>query len=481
LKHHPVLAAIDLGAESCRVSLLRWTADQPWITMVRRSGNAPRQGESGLCWDLPTICREMEAGLRECAQLAPEGIDAIGVTGWAVDYVRLGRDGQPLGIPYCYRDPRNRIAMEAAHAILPAADLYARTGVQIQPLNTIYQLYADKLSGADCSTPWVNLPEYILHRLGAPRIAEYTNATHTGLIDPVTKNWSDGLFAALGLDRGAAPEVVPPGNALGPLRGDLRRLPAFSQTQLIAPACHDTASAVAGIPFTDEEPWGYISSGTWSLAGMVLPECVRSAEAGAQGFTNLGAACGGILFHRGLPGMWLLSQCLDAWAEQRPWSVPELIVAAERAAGPDGLLDLDDPALALPGNMPARINEQRRRMGFASLPEGREAAPEFAGLIFHSLAASYGRLFGGIRALTGCDPKCIRVVGGGSRNEYLNRLTGEATGLRVQQCAAESTTVGNLAIQWAKLDQLDGGLCASAIARRAALLTESMEPALKNR
>jgi len=475
VKHRPALVAIDLGAESCRVSLLRWNGDQPRITMVRRLANAPRQTESGLFWDLPAICREVDAALRECATLARGGIDAIGVTGWAVDYVRLGRDGTPLGLPHCYRDPRNSVAMDAVHAMLPAADLYATAGVQIQPLNTIYQLYADKLSGAGISTPWVNLPEYILHRLGAPRIAEYTNATHAGLIDPAARNWNDELFSALGLDRTAAPEIVSSGTVLGPLCEDWRRLPAFAATQLIAPACHDTASAIAGIAAPDAEDWAYISSGTWSLAGMLLPASVRTAKAGALGFTNLGAAGGGILFHRGLPGMWLLRQCLEAWAPQRAWNVTELIAAAERAAVPEGLLDLDDPALALPGNMPARINQQRRRMALAPLPEHSGAAPEFVCLIFHSLAARYSSVFRSVRTLTRRDPRRICIVGGGSRNEYLNRLTREATGLPVQRCSVESTTLGNFAIQWARLDQSRDGVATSSIAQRAAQLNDAAQ------
>ena len=189
----PALVAIDLGAESCRVSLLRWHGHEspilgPRISMVRRFANAPQDdGAAGWHWDLERICSELEAGLRACADLAPEGIASIGVTGWAVDYVRLDHSGKPLAPPFCYRDERTQAAMEAVHSILPAEKLYALTGVQIQPINTIYQLCADKRAGVADSTPWVNLPEYILNWLGAPRVAEYTNATHTGLVDPETR------------------------------------------------------------------------------------------------------------------------------------------------------------------------------------------------------------------------------------------------------------------------------------------------------
>ena len=179
----PALIAIDLGAESCRVSLLKWRDGQPHIVMVRRFENGPEDhGSAGLRWNLNRICSELDRGLRACAERAPGGIASIGVTGWAVDYVRLNASGRPLAAPYCYRDERNQTAMHAVHAIVPATSLYGQTGVQIQPINTVYQLYADKSSGLADSAPWVNLPEYILHWLGAPRIAEYTNATHTGLI-----------------------------------------------------------------------------------------------------------------------------------------------------------------------------------------------------------------------------------------------------------------------------------------------------------
>jgi len=466
----PALAAIDLGAESCRVSLLRWHGCEPRISMVRRFENGPRDhGARGWRWDLERIRAELEAGLHSCAELAPEGVGGVGVTGWAVDYVRLDESGNPLAPPFCYRDERTRAAMEAVHELVPAATLYAHTGVQIQPINTIYQLYADRRSGIPDSAPWVNLPEYILHWLGAPRVAEYTNATHTGLIDAETRAWSEEIFSALGLDRAAAPEIVEPGTAMGLLRNDLLRMPAFAKTQLIAPACHDTASAIAGIP---ERPgdWAYISSGTWSLVGTVLEQSVRTQDAFARGFTNLGAADGGILFHRGIPGMWLLRQCMSLWDRDRAWGVMELIADARRLPAPDALLDLDDPALLPPGNMMARINEQRKRLGHALLQERCDDAPQYANLIFHSLADRYGSLLRDIEQMTERRPRHICVVGGGSQNEYLNTLTSSATGLPVRRCSVESSTLGNFAIQWARIEQSSGSLAPQLIADKVSAL-----------
>lgn len=465
----PTLVAIDLGAESCRVSLLAWQGAQPHIRVIHRFPNAPwDSGPSGLRWNLNHICHELEAGLRACAECAHDAIAAVGATGWGVDYVRLNRDGTPIEPPFCYRDPRTQDTLHAVHALIAPDRLYAATGVQIQPLNTIYQLYADKLAGAQ-PAPWVMLPEYILHWLGAPRIAEYTNATHTALVDPGTRSWSGDLFTALGLDRASAPEIVSAGSLLGPLRSDLRSLPAYAHAQLIAPACHDTASAVAGIPSSGDD-WAYISSGTWSLVGMVQSEPQRTPEAFAADFTNLGAAGGGVLFHCGLAGMWLLRQCMNTWENERAWRLDDLVAAAEQIPPPDAVLDLDDPAFVAPGDMPSRINAQRIRRGLPPLPEDFAAAPHYASLLFHSLASRYGVLLNKIADLTRRRPNRICVVGGGSRNAYLNALTHTATGLPVERCSTESSTLGNFAVQWARLDQSADGVTSAAIAARARAL-----------
>lgn len=481
------LVAIDLGAESCRVSLLRWANGVPSITMVHRFTNGPVWDGEHFRWDLRRICAELETGLRGCADLAPEGIASIGVTGWAVDYVRLDTKGKPLGQPFCYRDQRNNAAMEAVHTRMPAEALYARTGVQIQTINTLYQLWADRGCGLPDNAPWVNLPEYILHWLGAPVVAEYSNATHTGLVDPERRQWDEEIFRQLGFDSSAAPRLVSSGTSLGPLCGELKQLPAFAGAQLIAPACHDTASAVAGIR-TQSGSWAYLSSGTWSLLGALLSETLRSPEARRDGFTNLGAAGGGVLFHSSAHGMWLLRQCLNTWeppprsfgsaGKQHGWELAELIAAARRLSPPEHLLDLDDPAFIAPGDMPARINDQLQRRGLTPLPPGCEAAPQYANLIFYSLASRYAVLLDQIAELTGKRPERICVVGGGSRNEYLNQLTAVKAGVPVERGPVESSTLGNFAIQWARLQQDHDGVSPTSIDAALTELAEAQDNAV---
>ena len=441
------LIAVDLGAESCRVSLLRWIDGDAHITMVHRFANAPFSENDSMRWDLGSICRGILAGLRQCAEIASEGIRSIGVDGWAVDYVRLDAQGNPLTDPYCYRDPRTEPAFQAVHRRIDVDRLYAVTGVQPLPINTLYQLYADSTAGISSCTPWINLPEYILHWLGGERVAEYTNATHTGMVDLATNNWSSEIFDAAGLDIDAAPKMVAPGTEIGRLRGALAELPAFRDTRIIATACHDTASAIAGIT-ASEADWAYISSGTWSLVGTLLDTPRNTKEAHARGFTNLGAVGNKTCFHKNVNGMWIMRQCIEHWAAQgKTWTIPELIEMAEDIPAPAGMLDMDDPDLLLAGDMPARIDAQRHRLGLQLIKDSTENAPQFASLIFHSLASKYAQVLDDMRTITGKNPECITIVGGGSRNQFLNRLTEQTTGIEVRCGDVESSTTGNFRVQ----------------------------------
>jgi rhamnulokinase len=474
--------AVDLGAESCRVSLLRWVDGKPVIALVERFGNAPREvsreAGGGLRWDLARIVKGLDEGLRKCAAIAGEGIRSIAVDGWAVDYVRVDAAGQPLADPFCYRDERGIEAERLVYERCSPGRLRELTGVELIRINTLYQLYADKLAGADPGATWMNLPEYVLSRWGGERVAEYTNATHTQLVELYEKQWCEEIFRATGLDVARAAKIVPPGTVVGKLKGPLTELPAFEDTALIAPACHDTASAIAGIPALRDD-WAYISSGTWSLVGTLVEQPRNGVAERAENFTNLGAVGDRICFHKNVNGMWLIKQCMECWADAgRVWDVVELVAAAEKVAKPEGLLDVDDPELMLAGRMLERINGQRTSRGLKPLDQGPDGAPVMASLIFHSLAARYAEVLERIALHSGKELKRLFVVGGGSRNEFLNRLTHEATGLEVYRGAPESSTVGNLAVQMAALEgSRDGvtGVYKEQVSRWALLLVEAME------
>jgi rhamnulokinase len=443
--------AVDLGAESCRVSLLRWQDGNPKIQLVHRCGNGPVQREDGLHWPLDQIVSGVREGLEKCAELAPEGVRSIAVDGWAVDYARLDAEGKPVAEPFCYRDERNVRAEAELHQRISPERMREITGIQQLSINTLYQLYADREAGYAASR-WLNLPEYVLTWLGGEPVAEFTNATHTQMIDVHSREWSPEIFREAGLRIDLAPRIVSPGTRVGKLRGSLQQLGAFQDTELIAPACHDTASAIAGIPALGDD-WAYISSGTWSLVGALTRKPVDSSAVREDNFTNLGAVGGANCFHKNVNGMWLLKQCEAAWAEQgfAP-GVAELLRAAEGVPVPQTLLDVDDPDLLLMGEMPQRINRQLVAKGASALDESAAGAPAMVSLILHSLAARYAEVLGRVRSHTGKDLRRLFIVGGGSQNKLLNRLTAEATGLEVCCGSTESSTIGNFAIQMAALE-----------------------------
>lgn len=464
----PSLVAIDLGAESCRVSLLTTGTDGPQIRLVHRFPNAPMSRGDSLRWDLPRILEEVERGLLKCGEQTTGPIATVGVDGWAVDYVRLNGDGRPLGLPFCYRDPRTETMMESLEARCSREELFALSGAQPLRINTQFQLMADQAAGVAPSARWINLPEYVLATLGGRQVAEYTNATHTGLVDMRKRAWCEKVFDLSGLEMDSAPTLVATGTDIGRLRS--LEAAAFSETRLVATACHDTASAVAAIPL-DGDDWAYISSGTWSLVGTLLDQPVTTAEACARGFTNQGAAGDRVCFHKNVNGMWLLKQTLAQLSpDAERWPMQDLIAAAEAVPAPDSLLDVDDPDLLLPGAMASRINAQRRRQGRAAFEESLERVPEFASLIFHSLAACYAAVLWDAERLTGKRFRRLAIVGGGSLNRFLNRLTAEATGLEVYCGVSESATIGNFAIQFATWEGKQNS--AARIAHWAHVLTK---------
>jgi rhamnulokinase len=469
---HPVLAVVDLGAESCRVSLLRWRDGQPEISLMQRFSNSSKSDGRSLRWDIDAIFNGVEEGLRACAELAPQGIDAIGVDGWAVDYVRLNPNGKPASNPFCYRDERTVEARRRVESRISPDRIYHLTGVQILSLNTLFQLYAD--GDVEQHLPWVNLPEFLLHRLGGMRVSEYTNATHTQLLDLQSQSWCAEIFTAAGLDVNGAPPLVRPGTDIGELAGALSSLPAFRNCRLIAPACHDTASAIAGIP-THGDDWAFISSGTWSLVGCVIDSACVSEAARNANFSNEGGVGGKIYFLKNVNGMWLLRQCIESWHRRaETWTIESLIEACTDLDAPRHLIDVDDPDLLLPGDVPARINAQLNRLGHASIPKNSAMAATMANLILHSLAARYAAVLKDAARITGKTLKRLYIVGGGAKNKLLNRLTSKATGLEVFTGSAESSTIGNLAIQLAALEgsyTAAVGVDAKAVAGWAGILS----------
>jgi len=443
--------AIDLGAQSSRISLVSWLSGHGEIREIYRFETPQVSRNAHIFWNLQRIRDEVRTGIRKCAEYTGGRIDSLGIDGWGVDYVRVDERAEPVADPFCYRDPRTETPSTEFRNILPPEKLYSITGIQMMRINTLYQLLADRQESLKPGAGWASLPEYLLHDLGGERVSEYTEASTTQLVHALKRNWSDEVFSLAGLDRQKAPPIVPPGTKIGSLHGPLAELRSLRNTQLVAPACHDTASAVAGIP-DEGTDWAFISSGTWSLVGTLLQQPCTSLAAFQNNLSNEGGLDGSIRFLRNVNGMWLIEQCLRHWSELgKGWDVPTLVEACRAMPAPKELLDVDDAELHLPGEMPQRINRVLTRHSLAPYSEGPEDAPRLANLIFHSLAARYSEVLNIICRVTGKAIRKIYIVGGGSRNAYLNRLLAERTGLEVIRGQVESSTIGNAAIQMAVL------------------------------
>ena len=469
----PARVAIDLGAESCRGSLLRWIAGKPVIEVVHRIPNCPVHRGSTLRWPLDAILAGLDEGLRKAALVAPEGIASIAADSWGVDYVRLNPGGSALSEPFCYRDERTVATKDEVDALISPLDLFARTGVLPHRINTICQLLADPAAGIDPRAPWLMMPEFVLHHLGALPVSEYTHATHTGLVNLQTRDWDRDLFKLLQIPIEAAPPIVPPGSIVGRVQGPLAAFDAFRETLLIAPACHDTASAIAGIP-TSLDSTLYIRSGTWSLVGTLTTDTVTSQAAFDASYTNLGAATGDLLFHSLVNSMWVLKQCMDAWAaEGRPWFIEDLIRDASVEPAPLCLLDMDAPSLMLDSGMTQRINDELERLGGSPIADKPGNEPRFARLIFESLAARYASALASLEQMLGRKLERIHILGGASRNKLLVALTEQHTGLPVSIGHPESTTIGNFAVQLAASESDGQPIKPDSIRKWAAVLCQS--------
>jgi rhamnulokinase len=445
------VVAIDLGAESGRVFLCRWDGSRGELHEIHRFANAPRTEGAHLVWDLERIWDEMCRGIAAARGEAGGRVSSVGIDGWGVDYVLLDEDGRRIGPGFCYRDPRNAPAMTRAFELVPRERIYRITGIQIIPINTLYQLLAhiDEFpSDWERARTFLTLPEYFLYRLSGAAVAERTNASTTQMLDLASGSWSAELAESFGLDRRKFPPLVDSGTILGAPRPEMRAALQLEGAQIVAPACHDTGSAVAAIPFPHDD-LAFISSGTWSLVGTVLDRPVASKEAERLNFTNEAGVAGMTRFLRNLIGLWLLQECVREWNRGGLPVTPAELAAECAEARTDGpSFDVESPDFLAPGDMPARLNDALARAGYdpEPRPEGLAAA------IFRSLARRYAEVVASTASVTGKRLARICILGGGVRNEALNGLTARFSGLEILRGPAEAAVIGNAAVQIAALD-----------------------------
>jgi len=370
-------------------------------------------------------------------------LDSVGVDSWGVDYGLLGPDGRLLEEPVCYRDGRTAGVMQAVFARVPRDEIYARTGIQFLPLNTLYQLFAHARDGFPAGARRLLLiPDLCHHFLCGSQVSEATNASTTQLLHAGTGAWDEELLGRLGLPRELMPVVAEPGADLGRLTPELRADLGVGALRVLAPATHDTASAVAGTPL--EPGWAYVSSGTWSLVGVELHQPVLTGAACAASFTNERGLAGTVRFLKNVMGLWILESCRREWEAEAPgFDLDGLLAGVAGSDAFPGFVFPDDPRFFNPASMTAEVK--------AALAESGQAAPDgpmgLAKVVLDSLALRYASVLDTIEALTGHPVPGIHVVGGGSQNDYLNQATADAAGRPVRAGPAEATAAGNLVAQ----------------------------------
>ena len=438
--------AIDLGAGSGRAVLGGVGAGGLVLRETHRFHYSPRRVAGHLRWDFERLIEGVRTGIRAAAPEAKElggRLDSVGVDSWGVDYGLLDGEGRLLEDPVCYRDERTAGVMDEVGARLGRGEIFGRTGIQLLAFNTIYQLVAHAREGwPERSTRLLMIPDLCHHALCGSLVTERTNASTTQLLRADDGAWDEALFTRLGLPRALMPEVVPAGTALGTLSPPLQAELGVGPLPVVAPATHDTASAVAGTPL--RPGWAYISSGTWSLVGVERESPLVNEAVARANFTNELGAFGTVRFLKNVMGLWILESCLREWeAAGRRQDLPELLARVEAVDGFAGAVNPDHPRFFNPPSMTAELR--------ASLTETGQAAPEdparLAKVVLDSLALRYASVLATIEALTGRAVPGIHVVGGGSLNAYLNQATADAAGRPVLAGPVEATAAGNVLVQ----------------------------------
>lgn len=423
--------AIDIGASSGRHILGKICNGRLVTEEIYRFPNSPLKVDGRLVWDTGRLFAEIITGLKRAKELGAIPV-SVGIDTWAVDYVLLGKDGEPVDNVFSYRDPKTERAVREVHGCIPFEDLYGRTGIQFQPFNTIYRLKQDALDGRLArAEQMLMLPDYFHYLLTGKTSREYTNATSTGLINAATHTWDREITQALGLPERLFPQTAEAGVLLGEFTEEIRRLTGFG-AKVVLPATHDTASAVVG-SVADGGP--YLSSGTWSLLGIEQSKVHTDEKSRRFNYSNEGHIGGRYRFQKNLTGLWMVNRLR---AEECPqMSFAEFTALAERSEN-EYLVDVNDARFLAPEHMRREIEDAVGR----SLSAG-----ECAYTALNSLAHGYRKAVGELESVLNESFAQLNVIGGGSKNALLNRLTERSTGKKIIAGPSEATVVGNLVMQ----------------------------------
>ncbi|ASY21877.1 rhamnulokinase [Candidatus Planktophila dulcis] len=432
--------AVDLGATSGRVAIGRVGSDSISLDVVHRFLHEVLPQEDGsLLWDWDLILTEVLTGLKEAIKTSDP--ISLAVDSWAVDYGFISPTHQYLPPVHAYRDPRNEIAYQELSKKIGKERIYSTTGIQFLPFNTIYQLYAARnLPEYTKAAKFLMLPDLVNFLFTQKLSTEVTNASSTQALNTRTREWDRELIKLAGIRDDLFTDLHEPGTLIGVVHG----FDELDGINVVATASHDTAAAIAGVPFGNRLTEAYISSGTWSLVGVELDAPVLTPEAFAANVTNELGADGTVRALKNVTGMWILEECRRTWhLEGRDYEMPELLTLASAAKSFTTLIDPNDPLFAPPGGMPQRIRAYCVERGLTP----PQTDGEYAICILNSLAHAYKKTLAEISAVTGRTIEVIHILGGGSQNDLLNQLTADICGMTVKTGPVEATLFGNIAVQ----------------------------------
>ncbi len=449
MRHSLNYLAVDIGAESGRLMAGHWQGSSISLQEIHRFSNGTIPVGGTLRWDLLQLWRQIQNGLQKAAHSMDGSVQSIGVDTWGVDYVLLSRTGEWLGLPYAYRDRRTHGLVEEILSIIPREVVFQESGTQFLEINTLCQLLAAQRQTPELLAQAKSLlliPDWIHWALCGAEVCEFTNASTTQFVHPVTRQWSRGLLDRLGIPSHFLPEIVQPGTSLGLVREEVGSSTGLPSIPVIAPATHDTGSAIAAIPTdrTGSSNWAYISSGTWSLVGAEVSHAQLGEAALRHNFTNEGGVDGTYRLLKNVMGMWLLQQLRTAFAQAgSPYDYASLVQLAAQAPALRSFIHPDDSRFLRPTAMIQTIQ--------AFCRESKQPIPETPGAlarcVLESLALRYRQVLAQLHEITGQRPEIVHIVGGGSRNTLLNQFTADACGLSVVAGPVEATALGNILLQ----------------------------------
>lgn len=438
--------AADFGAGSGRTIAGLFKKDKISIKQTHRFSNPQIKLLGHYYWNLLYLYSELKNGIAHTIKQGYKNIQSIGVDTWGVDFGLIGRDDKILGNPYCYRDARTDGMMERAFQLMPKDEIYNHTGIQFMQLNSIFQL----ISMVEENHPFLDIAETLLfmpdlfnYLLTGQKVSEFSIASTSGLLNGVSKQWEHNIFKSLKLPFHIMPSIIQPGTIIGNLLPELQNELGTDSIDIVAPACHDTGSAVAAVPAKLND-WAYLSSGTWSLLGVEVENPIINAQSLKNNFTNEGGVNGTTRFLRNTMGLWLLERCLFNWKQAgNSHTYDELFALAEKSKSFKSIINPDDNRFLNPTNMPEAISQ----FCVEKKQKSPETAGEFVRSILESLALKYRYIIELINSMRDKPIKILHIVGGGSQNEMLNQFTANATGLEVVAGPIEATALGNIMMQ----------------------------------